>query len=83
MKSVLFAALAASAILAGGAAPAAAAYDYPYCLQGPSWGYPGFCQFNTYDECRATASGTDAGCGTNPAVGFAPQQDRPTRYRAR
>lgn len=27
-----------------------------YCLQGRSWGYPGICQFSTYDQCMATAS---------------------------
>lgn len=29
-----------------------------YCLQGRSWGYPGSCEFSTYDQCMATASGT-------------------------
>ena len=40
------------------AAPASA-QDYPYCLQGRQWGYPGNCQFATYQQCLATASGTD------------------------
>jgi len=44
------------------AAPAAA-QDYPYCLQGRQWGYPGNCQFTSYSQCQATASGTDAYCG--------------------
>ena len=37
-----------------------------YCLQGPIWGYPGNCQFSTYHQCMATASGTHASCGINP-----------------
>ena len=42
-----------------------------YCLQGPEWGYPGNCQFSTYDQCMATASGTTAYCGENPQYLFA------------
>jgi hypothetical protein len=45
-----------------------------YCLQGRSWGYPGNCQFSTYQQCMATASGTDAYCGINPMHAFARQQ---------
>ena len=30
-----------------------------YCLQGHIWGYPGNCQFSSYAQCMATASGTD------------------------
>jgi hypothetical protein len=74
MKSVILAALAASTILLAGGASAAAAHDYPYCLQGKSWGYPGNCQFETFQQCQATASGTDSGCGINPQVAFARQR---------
>ncbi|MDI3563922.1 DUF3551 domain-containing protein [Bradyrhizobium sp. Arg816] len=42
-----------------------------YCLQGRIWGYPGNCQFATYDQCMASASGTNAYCGINPAYAFA------------
>ena len=42
-----------------------------YCLQGTEWGYPGNCQFSTYDQCMATASGTNAYCGVNPQYLFA------------
>jgi len=42
-----------------------------YCLQGRQWGYPGNCQFSTYGQCMATASGTDAYCGINPQYAFA------------
>jgi hypothetical protein len=42
-----------------------------YCLQGRSWGYPGNCQFSTYRQCMATASGTFSTCGINPAYAYA------------
>jgi hypothetical protein len=42
-----------------------------YCLQGRSWGYPGNCQFSSYRQCMATASGTFATCGINPAYAYA------------
>lgn len=45
-----------------------------YCLQGRIWGYPGNCQFSSYAQCMATASGTDAYCGINPQYAFAHQR---------
>ena len=42
-----------------------------YCLQGRHWGFPGNCQFATYRQCMATASGTNARCGINPRWAFA------------
>lgn len=42
------------------------AYADRYCLQGHQWGYPGNCQFSTYEQCRLSASGTNAHCGVNP-----------------
>ena len=45
-----------------------------YCLQGCQWGHPGNCQFFSYAQCIATASGTDAYCGINPQYAFARQQ---------
>jgi hypothetical protein len=51
-----------------------------YCLQGKIWGYPGNCQFATYQQCAVTASGTDAYCGINPAHAFVAQRGYgPTR----
>ncbi|MBP1294225.1 DUF3551 domain-containing protein [Bradyrhizobium elkanii] len=47
-----------------------------YCLQGRQSGYPGNCQFSTFEQCRATASGTNEGCGINPMRAYAPQQRR-------
>jgi hypothetical protein len=37
-----------------------------YCLQGKQWGYPGKCDFGSYRQCLASASGTGAACGINP-----------------
>ena len=51
------------------AAPAQAASDR-YCLQGRSWGYPGNCQFASYQQCAASASGTSAYCGINPRYAY-------------
>ena len=65
------------------AAPASA-QDYPFCLQGRQWGYPGKCDFTTYQQCQATASGTDSYCGTNPRFGYGQQprpRQRPQRRR--
>lgn len=53
---------------------AAAAIPDRYCLQGRIWGYPGNCQFSTYEQCEATASGTDAYCAINPQRWYADQQ---------
>jgi Protein of unknown function (DUF3551) len=60
----------------GGYAASAAAQDYPYCLQGQQWGYPGNCEFTSYPQCQATASGTNSYCGLNPrfAYGLQPQR---------
>jgi len=52
-----------------------------YCLQGRRAGYPGNCQFSSYQQCMITASGTGDGCGINPMRAFA-QQRRGT-YRVR
>jgi hypothetical protein len=51
-------------------APAAEPMQDSYCLQGRSSGYPGNCQFSSYQQCMATASGTDEGCGVNPMKAF-------------
>jgi hypothetical protein len=51
-----------------GRVPAVAAADPPdrYCLQGIELVYPGNCEFSTYEQCGAAASGTGDGCGENP-----------------
>ena len=52
-----------------------------YCLQDRRWGYPGNCQFSSYAQCMATASGTGAGCGINPQYAFARQRRGDSRHR--
>jgi hypothetical protein len=72
------AALFAAATLFTLAAVPASARDYPYCLQGGEWGYPGNCQFDSYQQCMVTASGTRAYCDINPVFAFGAQrQDGP------
>ena len=55
-------------------APAAEGAKDSYCLQGRRWGYPGNCQFSSYQQCMATASGTVDYCGINPMKAYAPQR---------
>jgi hypothetical protein len=89
MRQVLFVALSvvgllaivapSSSALARSRRPAAAMESIPliqdrYCLQGRELGYPGNCEFSTYDQCMATASGTNAYCGINPQYLFAGQR---------
>jgi len=73
MRRVLFAGLSAAILIAavGSISPASAGR---YCLQGRDWGYPGNCQFSSYEQCMATASGTGAYCGVNPRYAYARQR---------
>jgi hypothetical protein len=73
MRRLVFTALSAILVSAtiGSFSPASAAR---YCLQGAGWGYPGNCQFRTFAQCRASASGTNAGCGINPRYAYARQR---------
>jgi hypothetical protein len=72
MRRLVFTALSAILLLATiGSLSAAAAR---YCLRGAGWGYPGSCQFSTLQQCRATASGTQAYCGVNPRYAYAHQR---------
>ena len=66
---------AASATMAGSSP--AAAFDYPYCLQGRDLGIPGDCRYTSYAQCMASASGRDAFCGVNPRAAY----DRPAPRR--
>lgn len=68
MRKLIFLAMLA---LGGLGSSAALAHDYPYCLQGRDWGYPGNCQFSSYAQCEATASGTFSYCGINPRFAYA------------
>ena len=72
MKLILSAVILSASL--GSLATPAAARDYPYCLQGRHCGYPGNCQFTSYQQCQATASGTMSYCGVNPRVAFEAQR---------
>ena len=75
MRSAMLAILALLAATATVAVSSpAAAYDYPYCIQGRGVGIPGDCQYSTYAQCMATASGRGVYCNINPRVAFGPQQ---------
>jgi hypothetical protein len=58
----------------------AAAYDYPWCLQGRNEGIPGDCSYQTYAQCEASASGRFAYCNINPRVAFGRLPRRRPRY---
>jgi hypothetical protein len=76
MRSAMLAILALSAatIATVAVSSPAAAYDYPYCIQGRGVGIPGDCQYSSYAQCMATASGRGVYCNINPRVAFGPQQ---------
>jgi hypothetical protein len=73
-KMMLFALAAASLVSVWAVSSPALAQDYKYCLQGREWGYPGNCQFSSYRQCMASASGTEAFCGVNPRYAYGSQR---------
>ena len=75
----LLAVAAAGAATLGGSAPAAAR-DYPYCIQGGGYGYPGDCSYSSYAQCQASASGRRVYCNVNPRS-LRQQQRRGRPYR--
>jgi len=82
-----YATMAALAVLAAGAATfagsaPAAAYDYPYCVQGRGIGIPGDCSYQTYAQCMASASGRGLYCNVNPRAALNQQPRRGRTYRA-
>jgi hypothetical protein len=82
MRSLVIAAFATAAVVSGlsiSSTPATA-QDYPYCLQGRQQGYPGLCNFSTFQQCKAAASGTSSDCGINPRVAYGAQQLYAGRY---
>jgi Protein of unknown function (DUF3551) len=88
----LFLVLATSAtIFATGATPVAArdrvtpvaASEYRYCLQGDDFAGAGDCEFTSYAQCEAAASGRTATCAANPYLANAAVQTIPARQRRR
>ena len=84
-KSIVTKSLICSAVALATVGSASANYRYTYraagneiqdryCLQGTDFGYPGNCQFSTYNQCMASASGTAAYCGINPAYAYTHQE---------
>ncbi len=63
-----FLALATSATVFTAGLTQAAADDYRYCLQGEEFSGANDCNFTSYQQCQATASGRMASCGANPYI---------------
>ena len=78
------AALAVGAITSLSVTPSSAK-DYPYCLQGDRFSVPGDCSFETFAQCKATASGQRGDCNINPrfALGQQNNGDRRSVSRSR
>ena len=73
--------LVAGAAMVAGPTPAAA-YDYPWCVQGRGIGIPGDCSYQTYAQCMASASGRALYCNINPRAAYGQQPSRRGRpYR--
>lgn len=49
------------------------AYDRRYCMIGNGFTFPGYCAYDTYASCMASASGFSAYCNVNPRFAFNPQ----------
>lgn len=77
----LFGLLSVSAVTVAGTG-SAAAYDYPFCIQGQEFGVPGDCSYPSYEACLAAASGRGLYCNINPRVAFRAPQAEP-RHRGR
>ena len=69
----MMALLVAGTATIAGASPAAA-FDYPYCVQGRGVGIPGDCSYTSYAQCMASASGRGLYCKINPRVAFGQQR---------
>jgi hypothetical protein len=79
LRALLMAGMLAGAALAPSAGHAR---DFPYCLQGDNYGYPGDCSFSSYQQCLATAAGLLDSCGVNPRFAYLRPDVVPRRHRA-
>jgi hypothetical protein len=71
----LLALLAGGTAVIAGSAPAAAEYDYPWCVYGEELGASGDCSYKTLGQCQASASGRSLTyCDINKRVLFARQR---------
>lgn len=66
MQKILVASVAVVAAWTASVEPGSA-QNRRYCTQRPisDWGFPD-CAYDTFEQCRATASGTGAYCISNP-----------------
>lgn len=78
MRCAILALLAVGSISAAGSGPAAAAPVYPYCFSLRD-AYQ--CEYSSYGQCMATASGIGGECIVNPIVAFAPPSPQPPPTR--
>jgi hypothetical protein len=63
----LAAAAVAAAVSIGAISTPAQARDYAFCIKGGDYDSAiGYCSFDTYQQCLATASGRRAYCDANP-----------------
>ena len=72
-------ALSAAGVATLATSAPAAAYDYPWCVQGRGVGIPGDCSYQTYAQCEASASGRALYCNSNPRAALNPMPQRRTR----
>lgn len=81
MRDVLLAALAAAGLVVAAHVPAqAVGVRHAFCLQGDQ--FPGLsnCTFDSYAQCRATASGRLLDCIANPYFAGVSNDPRATPY---
>ena len=60
-----------------------AASEYRYCLQGDDFAGAGDCEFASYAQCEAAASGRTASCAANPYLANAAVLTIPAKPRRR
>ena len=85
MRRAWLALVAACAMSAAVAMPAAAR-EFPYCIRGCDFGAgAGDCSFSSLAQCQATASGRNASCASNPYFNAKAdiQTDRSSQHRRR
>ena len=81
MRNVVLALAAAGGLAVIGSAPAeAVGTRYPFCLQGDESPALSDCNYTSYQQCEATASGRFLYCMANPYFipggGYGPRRDR-------
>jgi hypothetical protein len=82
MRTLLLALATSATTFATSITPVAAS-EYRYCLQGPDFAGSGDCQFTSYLQCQAAASGRTANCVANPYLANAAVLIIPAKPRRR